>query len=359
MHRSTLTTLYQIGTTVIFGFASVAGRAAWISVLISTCIGVGINLLYVTLMHMHPGLTLVQWYPKQFGKWLGTPIAWMYPLQLLYVAGRIIGDLRFLIPNTLLPKTPHVIISSIVLIVAAYALFSGIEIIGRLGELFFPIIILLFFTQVILILSSDIINPQYIKPITGKGWKTIWESVWPLGITQTFGQTIEFAMIWPLVKESKKIFKVSAIATIISGIVIASLDILAVLVLGEGTFSRSIFPMFRLIRIINVGNFIENLDAINVLLFLTTAFFKICLHLFAAIRGIQQLSYAKNSRVFILPAIVIVLYLGMNMAANAPEHIEAGLKILPYNLWILLFFVLPGILFIVAWIRNRFKITIQ
>lgn len=348
-----LTILYQIGTTTIFGFATDAGRAAWISVLISTIIGVFLNLIYLKLMELNPGLTLVQWFPRQFGKWVGTPLAWMYVLQLLYVGGRIIGDLRSLLPNILLPKTPHPVISAVLLFAAAYALYSGIENIGRLGEIFFPILFIITALLIILLFSSHVTNFQYIKPYLGKGWGSIWKAVWPLGITQTFGQSIEFAMIWPLASQPEKVKKTVVTATITSGIFIAMVDLLAVLALGESIFKRSIFPVFRLTRMISVGEFIQNLDALNVLLFLGTALSKLCMHLYNAIRGMQQLTYAKNSRPFIIPTVLIVFYLGLQMARNASEHIEAGLKIMPYNLWVPLFIVMPMLLLAVTLIRNE------
>jgi spore germination protein KB len=162
-------------------------------------------------------------------------------------------------------------------------------------------------------------------------------------------------MIWPLVKEPKKIVKMTLIATTVSGVLIASFDLLAALVLGESIFSHSIIPMYTLIGMINVGDFIQNLEGINAISFLFTAFIKACIHLFSAVRGAQQLTYAKNSRIFILPVVFIAMYLGMTMASNTAEHIEAGLKILPYNLWIYIFIFLPILLLIVTWIRKKVK----
>lgn len=350
-----LTVLYQIGTTVIFAFGSSAGRAAWISVLISTVVGVFIISIYLLLRKLNPGLTLVEWYPRHFGKWIGTPISWMYALQFIYVGGRIIGDLMSLVPNTILTRTPPVVYLSLLLLVVAYGLFGGIEIIARLGELFLPFLFLIILVDIIFILGSDVIYFQYMKPILGKGWSNILNTVWPLGITQTFGQSIEFAMIWPLVKEQNKIAKFTILATIISGVFIATLDFFAVFALGESTFSRSIFPVYRLVRLINIGDFLENLDAFSVLLYLATAFFKISMHIYAAIRSIQILTYSKSNKVFIFPVIILVLYVGMNMASNVSEHIYAGLIILPYNLWILLFFILPILLLLVTLIKLSFK----
>lgn len=355
----TLVCLYEIGSTIIFGFSSTAGRAAWISVLISSVVGILINIVYFLLMKMNPGLTLVEWYPAQFGKWIGLPISWFYTLEFIYDGARGLADWNFIIPDTILPKTPILIIQVSFIILVAYALFSGIETIARLGELFLPLLLLVYFIQIILIVASNIIHIQYIKPILGKGWNHIFQSVWPLGITQSFGQTIEFTMIWPLISKQEKILKTTILATIISGIFIAALDLFAVLVLGENTFSHSLFPIYKLIRIISVGDFIENLDAVIVLLFLSTSFFKSYIHLWCAIRAIQILTLAKTSRSAVLPVLAIVLYTGMTMAKNSAEHIKTGTEIVPYNLWIPLFYVLPLILLMVTWSRKKLKSVVN
>jgi len=70
-----LTLLFQIGTTIIFGFASDAGRDAWISVIISSAVGTMFVIMYTLIARLNPGLTLVEWFPAQLGKWLGTPLA--------------------------------------------------------------------------------------------------------------------------------------------------------------------------------------------------------------------------------------------------------------------------------------------
>lgn len=348
-----ITVLFQIGTTIIFGFSSSAGRDAWISVLLSTFLGAMAILLYLALMHMHPGLTLVEWYPQQFGRWIGTPIGWLYPLLLIYDAGRALGDLRDLIPTTILPTTPDGVTLGIFMLLVAYVLFCGIETLGRLGEIWLPILMLTFILELILIASSDIVYLENLQPMAGQGWGKIVNAVWPLGVTQTFGETIGLAMIWPLVNQQKKIVRTTILATVLIGFMLALLDAMAVAVLGEATFSRSIYPLYIMIQQINITDFIQNLDALGVIYFLTTTFFKISIQLFGAIYGMQKLTQVKNCRIFILPVAFIVLFLGLKMASSVVDHLDVGLKVLPYNLWIPLFFVLPSILFIVAWIRRK------
>lgn len=349
----TLTMLFQIGTTIIFGFASTAGRDAWLSVLLSTVAGAGLIYLYLKLMLLHPGLTLVEWYPHQFGPRLGIPIAWMYPLLFIYDAGRALADVKDLIPLTLLPLTPSWFTVGFFILVITYLLYCGLETMGRVGEIWLPIILLIIGIEIILILGSGVINYKNLLPIAGQGWERIWGSVWPLGITQSFGECIEFAMIWPYVTRQNRIIPVTLLATCITGLLLAFLDALAILVLGEATFTRNIYPLFVLVQQISVAEFLQNLDIIGIIYFLTTAFFKITLHIYCAVYAIRKLTHVPNGHVFILPVAVIVYYLSLTMASSVVNHIQTGLKILPYNLWIPLFLVFPGILFIVATIKKK------
>ena len=349
----TLTVLAQLGTSIIFGFGATAGRDAWIAALISTGIGMLLVLVYTALARMQPGLTLIEWYITQFGKWIGVPIAWMYVLLIVYDAGRIIADLKYLIPMTVLYKTPPIVTIGIFVAVAAYAIFGGIEVIGRIGELFLPLILLLYFLEIILIFSSGIVHINYLRPIVGEGWKRILDTVWPLGISQTFAETLRFSMIWVLVDKPEKIMKSTLIATGISGVFIAFFSMLAVLGLGENTFVHSILPLYKLIQQISVADFVENLDIIEILYFLVTSFFKLSVELFIIVRGIQQLTGSENNRVLIQPIAMIMMCIGMTMATNISEHLDAGLKVLPYSLWVPLYIILPCILLIIVLIRKK------
>ncbi|NOU76699.1 GerAB/ArcD/ProY family transporter [Paenibacillus sp. LMG 31458] len=324
-----LTMLFQIGSTVIFGFASNAGRDAWIATLISTGIGIFIIFIYTLLMQLLPGLTLVEWFQTQFGQWLGTPIAWLFPILFLYNAGRTLGDVKDLLITTILPGTPEWIVLGLFMIAITYVLLSGIEVIARLAEMILPVILLLFFIEIILIFGSHTIHFERLQPILGEGWGRVWKAVWPLGILQSFGETIAFAMIWPLTKQPERIRKTTILATILFGMSITIFDVLAILTFGEGTFSSSSYPLFRLAKVISIADFLENLDALGILYFVSTAFFKTTLQMYTAIRGIQQLMYIHNSHLLIYPTAVIVLYLGLTISKSTAEHVFSAMKIFP------------------------------
>ncbi|GAA3413144.1 endospore germination permease [Paenibacillus hodogayensis] len=347
------TVFFQLGTTVVFGFASDAGRDAWIAILLSASIGMLVILGYTVLANMMPGLTLVEWFPKQFGPWLGIPIAWLYPLLFIYDAARGISDLEGLVPVTLLPGTPTWVILGCMMLVIVYLLFSGVEVIFRLAGLLLPIILLSFLLELLLLLSSQSIILSNIFPILGEGWGRVWKSVWPFGILQTFGETIEFAMLWTFLKQDGKLTRINLIAVMVSGITITVFDMFAIMVLGESVFQRNVYPLLVLLKQLSISDFLDNLDALGVMHFMTTTLLKITLHLITAVLAIRKLTRSQGYRLPILIAAAVTLWTGSNMAQSVADHLFVGTRILPYNLWIPLFLVIPGILLTVAWIRKQ------
>jgi spore germination protein KB len=351
----TITFIFQLGTTIIFGFGSTAGRDAWIGELIACSLGVIIILVYTTLMRMNPGLSVVQWFPAQFGRWVGTPIAFLYPLMFVYIAGRIIADIRDMVSTTILNNTPQLLITGIFVIIIAYCVYSGAQIIARLGEIFLPIVIIIFSIEIILLFSSDVMHIKHIQPVMEDGWGPIWNVVYPAGITQSFGETLVLAMFWPQAKNPSKVMKITVLSTLLSGIMIAILDLFAISIFG-GVFSRFLYPLYTLLSLISVGKFIENLQMFGVLYFLMTALLKSVIYLFAASKAIQQLTHMKSYRSLIIPLCLISLILGMTMAQNITEHVYYHhFKILVPYVWVPLLLVLPVILLIVTWFRQLKK----
>ncbi|GMX66777.1 spore germination protein GerKB [Paenibacillus elgii] len=346
--------IYQIGTTIIFGFASGAGRDSWLAVLISTILGTAVIMFYVGVTNLNPGLTYIECYPKQFGKWLGTPIAWLHPLLFLYIAGRIVADINNLVPSTILPGTPPWSILAIFIIVIGYALFLGLKVMGRLAEIMLPLLGFIYIVEVVLIISSGVIELDNLFPLLDKGWNRVWKVVWPLGIIQSYGESLALAMVWTSVKPKGRVGRTMILSTLLAGSFIALTDAMAVSVFGEEIFKRATYPMYALIQAISVADFITQLDATGVLYFCFTAFLKTYIYLFATVRSIQKLTYAQSNRSFIIPVIAIAFVFGLTMAPNVIVHITVVEKIVPYSpIYLSLMIFIPMVLIAVSWIRRK------
>jgi len=350
-----ITFIFQLGTTIIFGFGSSAGRDAWIGEIVSCGVGVLIILVYIALMKLNPGLTLVQWFPAQFGRWIGTPVSFLYPLMLIYIVGRIIGDVRDMVSTALLKDTPLILTAGLFAIIVAYCVYGGLENVSRLAEIFLPIVLILFCLEVILLFGSDVLHIAYLQPMLEKGWMPVQKAVFPAGITQSFGETLVFAMFWPQARHPDKVMKMTLLATILSGIMITCFDVLAVMAFGS-LFSGFLYPLYTLLSVISVGHFIENLQMFGVLYFLMTALLKCVVLVLAAVTGIQQITKMKSYRVLVIPACAVALFLGLTMSKNIAEHIyRQHFEILVPYIWVPMLLILPGILLIVTLLRRLKK----
>ncbi|MEK8127146.1 endospore germination permease [Paenibacillus filicis] len=348
--------IYQIGTTIIFGFAAGAGRDSWLAVLISMLLGTALVWVYASITELNPGLTYIECYPQQFGKWIGTPIAWLHPLLFLYIAGRIVADIKDLVPSTILPGTPSWVILVVFIGVIAYGLVLGISVMGKLAEIILPLLFFIYLIEVILIISSGVVELGNLFPLLDKGWGRIWKVVWPLGIIQSYGESLALALVWTSVKPRQRIRKTMVVSTMIAGTFIAFTDAMAVAVFGEEIFKRATYPMYALIQAISVADFIAQLDATGVLYFCFMAFVKTFIYLFATIRCIQKLTRIRSNRVFIVPVVIIAFLLGISMAPNVVVHIAVVEEVIPHDpIYLSLMFVLPMLLLLVSWMRRKRK----
>lgn len=343
--------LFQWGTTIIFGFGAAAGRDAWIASLISTGIGTALILLYVLIFRLGGDRTLAEWFTYAFGKWVGTPLSWLYPLIFIYNGARIISDIRFLLPVTIMNLTPDWVIGITFLAVVVYAMLGGIEVLARIAAFLLPFLLLAIVLEMILLGASRSLHYVNLLPIVGEGWGRIWETIWPLGIMQTYGESIEFALIWGYVSQKKGLAATTGFATLFAGFFIALLGLLTIAGMGEAVFQQMMYPAFALLKLSRI-TFIDNLDALGIMYLVINAFIKLSMHLYAASLFIQQLIAAKKIRPVIFVVAGLALLLSMTMVVSFTEHLEVAMVTVPYHLWLPLYLVLPMIVLAVLPLRN-------
>lgn len=338
-----LIVLFQFGTTVIFGFASGAGRDAWMVASLSAVLGAVLVTVYAFITKLNGNISLVGWLRLRLGKWIGTPIAWLYPLLFIYDAARGIGDLEFLVPLTLLPKTPPWFFTAGFVIVIVYVMHAGIEILCRLAAVLLPILIVFILLETLLLGASGSLHASYLRPMLGEGFGRVTDNIWPLGLTQTYGESIEMATFWFLLNKQGKLNRVTIGATLFAGLFIVLFDALAIMALGEHVFKELIFPAFTILKLASLADFLENLDALGALYFMCTAFVKISVHLLAAVLCIRELTFTTHKSAIIWITAVFAYVIAMTMSTNFMEHLRVGVKIVPDVLWVPMFIIVPGL----------------
>jgi spore germination protein KB len=253
-----------------------------------------------------------------------------------------------------MPKTPLLAINILLVLVVCYVLYLGIEVIGRTAEVFIVMLVLFGATGNFFVLASGNIDIHNLQPFLENGWKPIVTTTFPETINFPFGEAIVFTMLFPYLNQPESLKKVWPSALISSGLILSYTIGLDIAVLGFEEVERSTFPLLSTIGKVNLMEFIQRLDAIVVLTFLITIFFKVSILLYGVVIGIVDLFKLKNHQQILLPVGVILIFWSMAISSNFSEHIEEGAISGRYS-HILFYMIVPVLMLLIAMIRNGFK----
>lgn len=347
--------LFQIGSNVIFGFASGAKQDAWIAAGISMIAGLLLISIYCQLLRWHPEKNWVLLLIHLYGRLIGNIVAFAYILLFIYLAGRVLRDFGHLLLTYVLPKTPMGFTMFLFVFLAGYACYSGLERIGRLAQIFVPMVVIFLSLQFVLLIASGMLHFEWLLPVA-QDWRRIATTVFPLGMMVPFGETLAFAMFWCFTVQPAQYRSAALYSACFVGLLFIILDVFAVATLGADIFSRAIYPLLTTFQMISVADFLENVDPIVVTNFEVAGFFKITVFTFAACMGIATQFKLKTHRSVVVPVCLLVLLMAMFMTENVVSHIFVGLSWVPWVLHIPFFVIIPVVsLIVAAWKRNGGK----
>ncbi|MGG3470659.1 GerAB/ArcD/ProY family transporter [Neobacillus pocheonensis] len=350
-----LVVLYEMGSAILVGMGAGAAQDAWISILLGMSSGILLFLVYYRLFLYYPNLPLSSYIQKIAGKWIGRVIAILYVVYFMYCASRVLRDFGELLSTTIYSSTPLFVINTLMILTIIYAIHKGFEVIARVGEIYFAVVYVMAIIGFSLILFSGLIHMENLLPILDNGWKPVIKTFLRETITFPFGEMIVFTMLLPFINDQKKV-KIACIGgMILSGVNITITAVINIAALGTDLFTRSNFPLLTTIGKIQLANFIERLDVLFMLYLVIGGFFKIALYYYVAVAGAADIFNFKNQRKLGFPIGVLVLFSSMTIASNYAEHIKEGLEVVTVYLHWPFQIIIPSILLIIAFFRNRKK----
>ncbi|AAY60295.1 endospore germination permease (plasmid) [Bacillus cereus] len=346
---------FEVGSTVIYGLGAEAKQDAWVAILIGMFCGLVLMWIYTKLFEYYVGDTLTQMIPKIVGKFVGYPLIVIYILYFVYIAARVLRDFGELITGTFLPKTPLIIVMGCLMVVIVYCLSGGIEVFGRMGEVFFPFLFLIAVVTWSIVYSSQIVDLERLTPVLEEGVGTVWKAVFPLTITFPFGELVLFMMFWPALQDSRKVKKLGLMVVLVAGILLTINMVNIISVIGPDWITTRTYPLLTVVRMASIGNLIERIDAVVIIAMIVGGFFKVGSFLYGAAIGTAQLFKLKSYRSMVIVFGTIIVLLSIMIATTYMEHEEIGLKKVPIFLHIPLQIVIPVILLVIAIIRKRIQ----
>ncbi|WLD91696.1 GerAB/ArcD/ProY family transporter [Alkalihalobacillus sp. AL-G] len=346
-----LIVLFELGTALIVPLGVEAKQDAWLAELLGMTGGIVLLLQYYYLYRHYPNLLLTSYIQKIFGKYIGFFIALSYILFFIYGASR---DLResselFLLPYS---ETPMSVLSGIMMILVCYALYQGIEVIARAGEIFFVLVFSMVVLTFFLTIGSNVVRFENLLPVLENGWKPVLTTAFPDRVFFPYGELICFTVIFPYLTKPEYGMKFGMVAMVLSGVILTMTIVIEIAVLGVNGLSIAVFPFLKLVEKLNIAGFVQGLEVIAMIVLIVGDFFKVAVFTYAAVISSTDLFKIKNHRKFVLPIGVMIFITSMVATDNFIEHIQQG-KIVLKSIFPLFEFVIPLLLIIVLSIRRR------
>lgn len=347
--------LFEMGSAILFGIGAAAKQDAWITILLGMAGGIVLFLIYHRLFFYYPDLPLTGYVQKIVGKGIGRAIGFFYIIYFIYLAARVLRDFGELLTSTIYYQTPIFIINSLMIITILYGLYKGLEVMARLGELLFMLIYLMAIFGIIFVIFSGLVHFENLRPMLENGMMPVFKTTLLQTLTFPFGEMVAFTMILPNLNEQKKAKKICLSAMMLSGINITITTIINISALGVDLFTRSSFPLLSTIQKIQLLNFIERLDVLFLMYLVIGGFVKISIYYYAAIVGTVDVFNLKTQDKIIFPIALIILFASIEIASSFAEHTKEGLALVPVYLHWPFQIIIPSVLLVIAFFRNRNK----
>ncbi|MTI81546.1 MAG: hypothetical protein FH758_11820 [Firmicutes bacterium] len=327
--------------------AQQAGRDSWISILIALAEALVVAAVAVALGLRFPRLTLVQISQKVLGKWLGWILAFIFVnaffLSLFFL---IVGEFGVIIKSSFLQQTPLIVLNGLLIIIAAYAVYQGIETIARVTEILMPLGIGVLFLVGLLVLPEVDIN-NYL-PIMEEGIVPVINGSYRL--VSFLGEGIIILMLIPYVNQPQKVPSTISWSMIILAAFLL-IGVLAIGMFGPQQTANMTFPALQMVRRIQIGDFLEHLDAIIMTIWVGGIYIKSVIIYYICCIGYAQLFNVKHYRLLIPPIGIVVTAISIEYVSNIIGLIDYIANALPGQA-LIFEFLIPLLLLVVAAVRG-------
>jgi len=350
-----LMVLFELGTSLLLPVAIQANQDAWLSILLGMLGSLILFLIYCKLYSYYPSLLPTEYMQKILGKTIGSVLAFLYMFYFIYNMARVLRDLGEMLLTFSYSDTPLFIANALLILVIIYTVRKGIEVVARSGEVFFIFMYVLAVTGFFLIVCSGLIDFKNLQPVLEKGIFPVLKVVLVQTLYFPFGEAIVFSMILPYLNNPKKAKATMLCATGLSGINLTITMLINISVLGVDLTARSQFPLLSTVQSIQVADFLERLDVFFMLALVIGGFSKISILFYSAMIGTANLFKIKSPSQLSYPIGIIVLFMSLTISSNFQEHLHEGIGIEMFFIQIPFIAIIPVLLFLVAFLKNRRK----
>ena len=252
-------------------------------------------------------------------KAFGTIVILYYTLLLLMVIVGTAARFQTFMTNVVFPNAAALVILLTFFIACTYAAVMGLEGVARVASIIF--VLFLVSLGMILLFSGDKIQWVNLRPFHEEPISVLWQAV-----SANISKNMEFVvliLIYPKVKG--RFWKISLSYLAVSGLIIALVGGVTILVLGEFTM-KQLFPFYTVASIIE-NKIIQRMDAIHMSLWVLLSFVRVTVYLLLGSELIGRLLPEKKKG-FSMPVMSLLAFAGSCLVVITGNNAEKYYRIL-------------------------------
>ncbi|OMF37822.1 hypothetical protein BK133_04635 [Paenibacillus sp. FSL H8-0548] len=293
--------------------AGVAEQDAWMAALLGVAGGIGVASFIYWFSNKFTGMTIVEIHRHVLGRFAGGILS-LFFIAHLFINGsaqiRVIGDFM---TTQMMTETPLRVVLFLFGAVVLIAVRTGLPVIARTGQVFFIMFVLLFTLLILLLIPES--ESNNILPIASHSAADIIRGGLFV-VAFPYCQMTVFLMLFPLVEQKRLTYKQFIVPVLYGGAVIIIIVTLSILVLGVYMTQHQLYSPYIMAKKISIGNFLQRLEAILVVNYMLSTYFKCVITMYAFCRAVTQLLGLSDYRKLILPLFLMIFGFSYVISSN-------------------------------------------
>ena len=331
------------------GFIDPPGNQdVWIAVLLAYPLLLLFSIPLYLLWKRFPDQTIIQYSHTIFGK-AGKLVGILYLWFIIHFTAINLSQFSIFLIIATMPETPLLFFMISMLLVSAYAVRNGLEVLARLSELIGPIMMIA--VTMIGVLVAKEMDFKAFLPVMEKGFTPVLFEGFII-VPRTV-EIIGLAMLLPFLNDQKKARKVFGVSLILCVYFMLLTSIAIVTTFGVEEGKTLTFPFFDVVKIIAIGDFLERFEAFHMAIWVLGGIIKVAFYYYLVVLGISQLLNLQNYKPIVLPIGTVIVPLSVILSKNIVELNEfTSYKVFTWYS-IIFIFLIPCILLVTAIIRKK------
>ncbi|WP_028547974.1 GerAB/ArcD/ProY family transporter [Paenibacillus sp. UNC451MF] len=307
-------------------------------------------LVFVILWLQYPNQTLIEYSRSLLGRYVGSLVGLLFIWYFIHNASITVRVFIEFLATRFFDHTPVEVIGASILIMCAYCVNMGLEVLARSADFLVPLI----FVGLLVIITLTISSAEWghVIPLWEQGAAHI--ALQDIPSVCRWNELAWMSIIMPFIVRKQHILRV-VWGGITFAIVYWFLLIVPLVALFGPEIVQSLqFPTYELVEIISVGQFFERIDALVLGLWVFGAFLKISMFYYAATAAASQWLGLQRRQTIVLPVGMIIFSLSLLLYANVVELRNFGKAGTFYDLTFVL--LIPAILLAVHLVKRKFRL---